>query len=69
MIAVVLISIGVLIPFLVGIFIGYNGESPVDTRYQPSDNENVKTALLKEQVNILDKNRRESWTNPNYFKK
>jgi len=68
-IAITLLAVGILSPFFYGIYVGLNGKSVMDIRNQTSDNENIRTALMKEQVNILDKNRRESWTDPNYFKK
>lgn len=63
---------GLLIPFFLAFYTALRG---TPTKRQPvysatmSDNENKQTALLKEQVDLLDKNRRESWTSPTYFKK
>jgi len=68
-IAIALLAVGILMPFIYGVYAGLKGKSVMDIRNQASDSENIKTALLKEQVNILDKNRRDSWTSPTYFKK
>ena len=62
----------ILLPFFVAFYAALRGGSrtypPINNTVN-SDNENKQTALLKEQVDLLDKNRRESWTSPTYFKK
>lgn len=62
----------ILIPFFLAFFAALRGtpvKRPITQSQTMSDSEHKQVALLKEQVDLLDKNRRESWTSPTYFKK
>lgn len=68
----IVMGLALLMPFFVSFYTALRGKPTYPTypnASSSSDNEYKQVALMKDQVDILDKNRRESWTSPTYFKK
>jgi hypothetical protein len=65
-----LFLLAVLMPFLEGLYVGLGAKDPYPTFSKTVDEELKKqTAEAKRTADILQKNRTDSWTNPDYFKK
>jgi len=61
----------ILFPFFLAFFAALKDKPMAHTHggRTTSDDEHRQVALMKDQVDLLDKNRRESWSSPTYFKK